>query len=179
MIPSFPNVSQTCFDSELGSFSFGYDRQLVIFTKSFHNATLVNLDVEILFNVQNPTWGINIFRWRPNGRSQLVWNSTLRVCDMSRRGPRNPIVAAVIKLVPIMSNFSMTCPILAGHFHLNLNVKTINDYIPMRIFYEPNSYLVVAFKFYEQFPIGNLTNLGFYRMALIVNKKCERRGSGI
>lgn len=132
------------------------------------------MDVSILHNIQNPTWGVKISKLNDNGSSQLLWNSTMRLCDMARRAPRNPIIAAVIRLVPLWSNFTMVCPLSVGNFYVRANIKSLGDEFPLRLFYELNSYVIVMLTLYEQIPLGNLTKIAYSQWNLLINKKCKR-----
>lgn len=139
------------------------------------------VNAEVFQSLKNPVWGLEVSRWSSDKGTKMFWNNTLRVCDLLRRAPRNPILSTAINLVPIVSNISILCPFPSGRHYVHINALRANDYIPLRLFYQPGSYVFVFLRFFDELTKGNQTFLAFYRASLVIRNNCERRrkpGSG-
>lgn len=91
---------------------------------------------------------------------------------MIRFSPRNPFVNALMAVIRELTNFTLTCPLRANGFFVRLDASNLKRLFPIRAFYEPNTFIHVHNRFYEQVPKGNFTLLAELVLNCVIKRYC-------
>lgn len=134
------------------------------------NSTYFAAHVDLLQSYVNPTWNIEFYKLSSVLGSTLLSNISIRVCEMLRFSSRNLFVNAFMEVVREFTNFTLTCPLRANRFFVHLDTNNMKRLFPIRLFYEPNTFIQVRNEFYEQAPKGNFTLLAEFVLNCVIKR---------
>lgn len=132
----------------INSFSHGQKNGYVIVNVTAANSTYMNFQADLLRPSSNPTWVAEVYKWSLSRGPTLLFNVSIRACEMQRFATRNPFTNALREFTRDLTNFSFTCPLEANRYFVNLD------------------------RFYEQVPKGNNTLLAEVALNFIVKSYC-------
>lgn len=116
----------------------------------FLNETFVDINFVLLKTLTNPIWGIEVTRWGPGKSSTNFLNTSALVCEVERLSRRNVFLKGFHEAAKEMTNFTLACPIPAGPYFIRFSMDGLKKIFPGRLFYQPDTFIMVFFRFYEQ-----------------------------
>lgn len=142
---------------EILSIRHGQVGGYVNISSTFLNKTFIDIQIDLLRTLVNPTWGIEFTRWGPILSSINLFNTTMSVCDVERLSRRNLFLKMFRTVARGVTNFTLACPLPARRYSLRFSMANVKKIFPEHLFYQENTFLTVIDRFYEQIPKGNYT----------------------
>lgn len=156
----------------INSFSHGHKSGYVHINVTAANSTYMATQIDLLQSYMNPTWNIEVYRWSLIRGPTLLFYISIRTCEIKRFPPRNPFLNASLELAQKFTNFTLTCPLRADSYFVLLDFKSLWKIFPVRVFYQPETFIHSHQRFYEQAPKGNYTLLAEFQVNFIIGFYC-------
>lgn len=103
---------------------------------------IVFIDTNITQAIKNPQFYMSLNEQTGNRITRRIVKISMKTCDVGRLAETNPFINVIAIIVRKHTNLPFVCPLPAGRYFVR-NLTVSSDFVPLRLFYKPNSVIVL------------------------------------
>lgn len=128
--------------------------------------------IDLLREMKNPIINMEGTALRSEKRPLKLFKTSLPVCHIARLATRNDFTKLFLEAFRRISNFTFRCPIRPGKYYIAANTTAFQGLFPLKLIVEPNMFIQVHYRFYEETPKKNFTYLANQVVQYVIKTDC-------
>ncbi|CAD7087242.1 unnamed protein product [Hermetia illucens] len=126
---------------------------------------IVFIDTNITQAIKNPQFYMSLNEQTGNRITRRIVKISMKTCDVGRLAETNPFINVIAIIVRKHTNLPFVCPLPAGRYFVR-NLTVSSDFVPLRLFYKPNSVIVLDGYYTAEKSTGRTTKFNVTMRAL-------------